>query len=138
MYARIGIPGALAIMFCSSYAARIPSYWLARLTCYPQVPKTPTVLLAAAAAKAKTTQATPEGATPAEDKATPATPPKAKTKAYYAVPTKGIYRDYRAEVLPALKGEKGAVHCKFGTEEEAKVWLSAYEKGEPCESSMLI
>ena len=86
----------------------------------------------------KTTQATPEGETPAEDKATPEPPPKAKTKAYYAVPTKGIYRDYRAEVLPALKGEKGAVHCKFDTEEEAKVWLSAYEKGEPCESSMLI
>ena len=104
-------------------SARVPSSWLARVTgtCCSQVPKTTAVSVRAAASS--------------EDKATPAPPPKAKakTKAYYAVPTKGIYQEYRAEVLPALKGEKGVVHCKFDTEEEAKGWLDAYEKGEPCE-----
>ena len=106
---------------------RNPSSRLARLT---QLSKSPTVLVMAATAKAKTTTT--------KAKTTPATIPKAKAKppAYYAVPKgskKGIYRDYWAEVIPALKGVKSAVQRKFDTEEEARGWLEAYEKGEPCE-----
>ena len=88
----------------------------------------------AATAKAKTTPTTTTKA-----KTTPATTPKAKASkppAFYAVPKgskKGIYRDYWAEVIPALKGVKSAVQRKFDTEEEARGWLEAYEKGEPCE-----
>ena len=118
-------------MLRSSYP-RTPRSRLAGLTRCPPVPKTPTVLVVAAKAKA-----TPATAPKAET--TPATTKKAKPPAYYAVPTgskKGIYRDYRAEVLPALKGEKGAVQRKFATDEEAKEWLNAYEKGEPCEFRM--
>ena len=118
----------------SSRYPRTPSSRLARLT---QLSKTPTVLVMAATAKAKTTPTTTTKA-----KTTPATTPKAKASkppAFYAVPKgskKGIYRDYWAEVIPALKGVKSAVQRKFDTEEEAKEWLNAYEKGDPCESSM--
>ena len=58
----------------------------------------------------------------------------AKERPYYALPEAyipGIYRNYRTEVLPNVKGIPGALakKCKCDTAEEAQAYMDAYKKG---------